>query len=467
MKRWKIAVRAVAFILCLCLMIGGLTTLLKDKRVTFPYDPTRKTDGFYAEEKDSLDFVFIGSSQLFTSVVPTVLWTEYGMTSYNFAANEQTLELSYAYIQEALKYQKPKAIVLEISYCMEPQYAREGVKRINLDGLRWGMPKIQAILDTVEPGERFSYFFELAKYHDTWTELDQTSLQYLTADKHNPYKGYTPSEESVPEGAAFNEEITAITEVRELPEKAMESLQKIIDYTKEQGVALAFLKTPNGNTENQPHYNRVAEIARQENIPFLNLNSEMGGEKHNHVCYADDITRRVGQWLSETYETEDKRGQEAYARWNEDAKYYEHYQQMYELEAAESFEGYIGGALNGELVVLMAVDGSASRVLTEKNQAVLRQYGLSAGVEEGESYLAMLDAGKIYAEERAREGRAYKNKLFGHVITLVSQGEDAGNYAEITLDGEFYTQEGKGLHVVLYDPLLDEVVGERTFWQEM
>ena len=82
--------------------------------MTFDYDTTRKVEGFYAEEENSLDFVFVGSSQMFTTVVPAVLWEEYGMTSYDFGANEQPMYLSYYYIKEALKYQNPKAIVLEV-----------------------------------------------------------------------------------------------------------------------------------------------------------------------------------------------------------------------------------------------------------------------------------------------------------------------------------------------------------------
>ena len=76
MKKWQIAVRMAAFLGCAILLLCGLTVLLKDKRVTFDYDTTRKTVGFYKEEKNSLDFVFVGSSQMFTTVVPAVLWED-------------------------------------------------------------------------------------------------------------------------------------------------------------------------------------------------------------------------------------------------------------------------------------------------------------------------------------------------------------------------------------------------------
>ena len=314
MKKWKIAVRIAVFVCCAAMLLLGLTVLLKDKRVTFDYDTTRKVEGFYAEEKDSLDFVFVGSSQMFTTVVPAVLWEEYGITSYDFGANEQPMYLSYYYIKEAIKYQNPKAIVLEVSYCNTQDYTHEGVFHINLDDLKMGPVKLEAIFDLIPEGERWPYIFELAKYHDTWTDLDKASVEYITADKHNPYKGYTPSLDGFPDGGVFNEEIAKVTEKSELAELSVEYMEKIIALCKEEGVDLLFLKTPNDHIQNQPDYNAVGDIAAEHDIPYLDLNREMNGQLHNHVFHAETITKRIGEWLTGLYEVEDKRENAEYAQ---------------------------------------------------------------------------------------------------------------------------------------------------------
>ena len=255
MKKWKIAVRITIFLCCAVFLLLGLTVLLKDRRVTFDYDTTRKVEGFYAEEENSLDFVFVGSSQMFTTVVPAVLWEEYGITSYDFGANEQPMYLSYYYIKEALNYQQPKAIVLEVSYCKGLDYTHEGVHHINLDDLKMGPVKLEAIFDIIPEEERWPYIFELAKYHDTWPDLNKDTFKYLVADKHNPYKGYTPSVEGFADGGVFNEEIGKITERAELPEFSVNYMEKIIALCEEKGVDLVFLKTPNDHIDNQPYYN--------------------------------------------------------------------------------------------------------------------------------------------------------------------------------------------------------------------
>lgn len=467
MKKRNIIFRSAAFVFCVLLMLYGLTVLLKDKRVTFPYDTTRKIEGFYAEEKNSLDFVFVGSSQMFTSVVPAVLWQEYGITSYDFGANEQPMYLSYYYIKEALKYQKPQAVVLEVSYCKGSKYATEGVHHINLDDLRMGAVKLEAVFDIIPAGERLPYIFELAKYHDTWSSLDKTSLKAVVRDKYNPYKGYTPSDEGEKDGGTFNEEISEITETKTLPEFSLKYMEKIIELTKREGVDLVFLKTPNGNAKNQPYYHAVGELAAEHGIPYLNLNSEMPGMLHNHVYHAERITKRIGEWLTSLYEVEDKRKNPEFSRWHEDAAYFYRYKELLELNEIENFDDYIKKLTGTDYLVCMAVNGDVGGQMFPYQAELLKKLGVSIDLSqpgmEGESYLIVFEGEKVHAEVHGREPAAYEEKIYGHRIKVVSQGWDAGKSASICFDGNEYALNHKGFNIVVYDPLQDLIMGSRSF----
>ena len=465
MKKWNIAVRIAVFLGCAGLLLYGLTVLLKDKRVTFDYDTTRKVEGFYAEEKNSLDFVFVGSSQMFTSVVPAVLWEEYGITSYDFGANEQPMYLSYYYIKEAIKYQDPKAIVLEVSYCNAPEYTHEGVHHINLDDLRMGKTKLEAIFDIIPAGERWPYIFELAKYHDTWTTLDQHSLEYITANKHNPYKGYTPSLDGFADGGTFNEEIAKVTEKSELAELSVTYMEKIIALCKEENVDLVFLKTPNDHIQNQPDYNAVGDIAERHNIPYLDLNKEMKGQLHNHVFHAETITKRIGQWLTELYEVEDKRENPKFAEWHEDADYYYRYAHQLRLNEIESFEKYVEELVGKDYVVCFAVNQDAGAYLSEEAVSLMQKLGCQWDVSAagGNSYLAVVENGVIHAETGSEEIVAYENRIHEHRFSVISQGAQAGCNASIQVDGIEYAPNEKGFNVVVYDPKLDMILSSKSF----
>ena len=465
MKKWMIPVRIAAFLGCTVLLLYGLTVLLKDKRVTFDYDTTRKVEGFYAEEKNSLDFVFIGSSQMFTSVVPAVLWEEYGITSYDFGANEQPMYLSYYYVKEALKYQNPKAIVLEVSYCNTPEYTHEGVLHINLDDLRMSPVKLEAIFDIVPKGERLPYIFELAKYHDTWTNLEETSFKYFTAEKHNPYKGYTPSLDGFPDGGTFNEEIPKIEERAKLADLSVEYMEKIIALCEEAGVDLLFLKTPNDHIQNQAEYNAVADLAAAYGVPYLDLNREMKGQLHNHVFHAETITKRIGQWLTELYEVEDKREHPEYALWHEDADYYYRYAHQLRLNEIESFEEYLAELTGKDYLVCMAVNQDGGAYLSQEAVSLMQQLGCQWDVSAagGKSYLAVVENGVLHAEACSEEVAAYENRIYDHIISILSQGALAGCNASIRMDGREYAPNEKGFNVVVYDPKLDMILSARSF----
>ena len=465
MKKWKIGVRIGAFLACALLLLSGLTVVLKDKRVTFDYDTTRKIQGFYAEEKNSLDFVFVGSSQMFTSVVPAVLWEEYGITSYDFGANEQPMYLSYYYIKEALNYQQPKAIVLEVSYCKGLDYTHEGVHHINLDDLKMGPVKLEAIFDIIPEGERWPYIFELAKYHDTWPDLNKDTFKYLVADKHNPYKGYTPSVEGFADGGVFNEEIGKITERAELPEFSVNYMEKIIALCEEKGVDLVFLKTPNDHIDNQPYYNAVADLAEEHEIEYLNLNGEMAGQLHNHVFHAETITKRIGEWLLSLYEVEDKRDKEEYARWHEDADYYYRYKHQLALNDIETFEEYISELIGKDYLVCIAVNQDAGAYLSDEAVALMNRLGTKGDVSKagGNSYLAVVENGMVHAETASEDVVAYEKRIHDHRIKVVSQGSLAGCSASIVFDGIEYAPNEKGFNIVVYDPKADMILSARSF----
>ena len=177
MKKKTIVFRFFLFFVFFILLFLVVSEVLKDKRIVQEYDVSAKVKGFYEEKEDTLDFVFVGSSQLYADIAPAVLFSEYGITSYDFCANEQPLWISYYYIKEALKHQKPKAIVLDVFTVYGAEYEEEGVNHINIDDLPWSMNKVQAIWNGVPKDLQYSFFLTLTKYHDTWNTLDESKIE--------------------------------------------------------------------------------------------------------------------------------------------------------------------------------------------------------------------------------------------------------------------------------------------------
>ncbi|MBR5799789.1 MAG: hypothetical protein IKY23_06975 [Lachnospiraceae bacterium] len=324
MPKWQAVLRIAGFIGCVFLLTCMVTMILKPKRLDAPYDNTGKVRGFYMEEANSLDLVFIGSSQVFSTIMPSVLEEETGLSSYVFAGNEQPFSISYYYIMEALKYQNPKAIVLETTFCNWGDMPRDAVVRINFDDMRWGKAKCLGILNNTEPQNWEYFFFELSKYHSRWDALNARDLAikdaYFTKNETKGWSFYEKSDDPAKQyGKTVKEEVLNCTQRKELDENALKWLSKIAALCKEEEVQLILLKTPNdgeiicpsgGESDEEAieyidgmaYYNSLGDYAKEEGIPFLNMNMVMPGTNHNDAENARKATSYFGKWVQDYLE---------------------------------------------------------------------------------------------------------------------------------------------------------------------
>lgn len=84
----------------------------------FRYEEDANSTGtlslFYAEDKNSVDVVCIGSSSTYRFMAPTVMYKEYGITMLNFATAAMQGECVSGVVDEVLEYQKPKVLIIDV-----------------------------------------------------------------------------------------------------------------------------------------------------------------------------------------------------------------------------------------------------------------------------------------------------------------------------------------------------------------
>ena len=90
---------AVVFFFLFIGFVLGITG--KIVRAKFTGDSTTIVDGFYAEKKNDIDVIVIGSSNSFCTVNPLVLYEEYGIAAYDFGSSSQPMNISELYLKEA------------------------------------------------------------------------------------------------------------------------------------------------------------------------------------------------------------------------------------------------------------------------------------------------------------------------------------------------------------------------------
>jgi len=462
MKKRTVFLRFTSFLLIFAVLFVIVTEVLKDKRVELEYDVTSKVKGFYEEPDNSLDFVFVGSSQLYAAIAPNVLFEEFGITAYDFAANEQPMWISYFYIKEALKHQNPKAIVLDVFTMYGNEYEKEGATHINLDDLPWNLNKIQAIQASVPKEERTSFYFELVKYHDTWNTLNEHKVMSTFWDERNVYKGYSPFVVVHDYADSAPEDVVNQTEREPMGDMAKEWLDKIVELTQEEGVDLILVKTPNGHAERQKLYLSVEDYAKEKNIPFVNMNTMFDGEAHVNILQAEKITRYMGEYLSERYEIWDKRIDPAYAQWHDDGRYFYHKKDKCVQIGLSDMQTYFESLAGKEWVTMFAMKSTGAVTYSDEEKAALTALGITPDYDmQGEwCYLTLLQNG-ISVAGGVQVTEPYEETFFfaDHEYK-VSYGldEDGKTVAGLYMDGDNYSMEHDGVNVFIYDTLLEEIV---------
>lgn len=329
MKKWCIPLRVIAFCVIFCLLFCAVNELMIRKNTAGAWNMTHKIGGFYNEPKGEFDVLFFGASNAYCSFVPTVLWEETGVYSYVFATQRQPIWATYTYIKEALAYQSPRLIVVDIlTVCFPEEMFDEGVKHAAVDDIRPGQNKLEMSLALSEGKEALQLMLPFIKYHVRWKELGKADFTFRRNELRDPLKGYVYLDHVYD---ASRTSQSHISEKSEIGEKNALYLQKIIDLCKQKNIELMLVKTPNNETaEQRKYFNTVADMAAQAQVPFVNFNdhfetigldtkTDFYDATHLNYKGAEKFSKYFAAYASLT--ASDDANQTA-AQWKADAQYF-------------------------------------------------------------------------------------------------------------------------------------------------
>ena len=170
----------------------------------------------------------MGNSHVHCDINPVLIWKEYGVTAYNFSADQQDIATTYYYVEEMFKYQSPKVVVLNIS-----AYAKQSAAKsmhYSIDFMKPSLTKFMAIFHRANVSEYAELLNPLIRYHSRWKELSDIDFEYVYNEKEyelNGFWGYvtrtatTPAEsmEEYVYKEYFLEAFQVITDIDELCSK--------------------------------------------------------------------------------------------------------------------------------------------------------------------------------------------------------------------------------------------------------
>ena len=304
-KMLKKILRSLIFLGLLGLLLVPVSLVLQPKNNTEEAGMYQASAaGILSQPQHSIDVLFLGDSEAYSSFVPLDLWTQAGIPSFVCSSLDQKTYETVELLQMALSCQKPRVVVLETNVLYRV-YPSTDVLAPTLEA------KIPAL-----------------RYHDRWKSLKPTdffSLPSYTAA--SPDRGYHLLLRS--KAAQLEGYMKPMDEWEPLSKSNLKNLKKILRLCQENDIPLVLFSAPSPANWTMRRHNTVSDTAESLGVPYIDGNLLDLGidweadtyDQGDHLNYygAKKVTEYLGQYLQDAYSLPDRRSIAAYAPWTQDA----------------------------------------------------------------------------------------------------------------------------------------------------
>ncbi len=264
-----------------------------------------------AEPTGTIDVLFIGDSEAYSSISPLQLWGEHGITSYVCSAASIRLPYANQLLQSATQDQQPDVVVFETNMFFTV-FSVDDLMTKELEGL-----------------------LPIVRFHNRWKNI--TSENPFKAPEYSWTDDLKGFRISTTVSGDDDPMIVGETRTRSLCISATGRLylSQMVDYCRTIGATPVFLSAPTLINWAPERHASIQAVADELGVTFIDLNAApdkveidwdtetRDGGDHVNLTGAQKTTAHIGDWLSSTFELEDHRGDASYQRWQ---TLYESYQ---------------------------------------------------------------------------------------------------------------------------------------------
>ena len=305
-----ISIAATAIALLLLSLVCSRIVVPKNNQAEFG-QLDASAHGILGEPAHTIDVLFVGDSEVYTSLVPLQMWNEQGITSYDVSTSAQLLCYSKTLLSRALEKQSPQVVVLETNMLF---------RKIKIEQALWR--ELANVLPVLE-------------YHDRWKSL--TPADFTVSPKAtwtHPQKGHHANDRSVP--SKVQNHMKPTMEREHISELNQWYLDALISLCRERGIKVVLLSTPSTKNWNNKRHNAVQAFLQERSygsdVVYLDLNLEQNeipidwerdtrdGGDHLNSKGARKVSHFMALWLKDTYGLDDHRGDKAFRSWTQAAE---------------------------------------------------------------------------------------------------------------------------------------------------
>ena len=307
--------------------------------------------GFRMEQKDSLDVVLLGASDIYAYSAP-LAYSLQGFTSYPYVVSACSVCFWKVMLEDILDHQNPKLIVVETTgacYDTQRELHNNGALHYIMDSMPFRL-KLQMIrpLLTEENDSAAAFLFPGLKYHSNWNDPEDMKSNFLNVrmlqrQGHAILRGTYTSRFTI----GLQSESRDIENDRAeqpLDAEAEQALREFLDFCREKDLPVLFTCLPHQiTTEDDEVYqnfkmtNTIGKIVDEYGFPFLNmetLSDEIGidpehdyyNRTHLNLYGQQKLTEYLARYIGEEVGLVPRvQNEEQIRAWEESSDYYTRY----------------------------------------------------------------------------------------------------------------------------------------------
>ena len=322
----KAAIRAGSFLLILCLLLSSVYKTLVFRKDTATFNWIR---GMYEERENSLDAVCIGASSCYRAWIAPVAWNNYGIAVWPFFNASQPVEAAEYLVKEARKKQPNALMIISINLLwsnFNEEQLHNTVDFLPISENRIKLTKELIMLGDYPKEEKNEFYFPLIRFHSRWNELTEEDFHYSI----NGQKGGLTNKSLFQSVQDVSDSYRNTVRRTELIERIQNALENLLDYCDAESVKVLFIITPQVGPDETwlAMYNSANDYITARGYPVLNMRADMDrtgidltrdyyDPDHTNAHGAFKLTDYLAKYLVKNYGLKDKRGDPAYADWNE------------------------------------------------------------------------------------------------------------------------------------------------------
>ena len=445
---------------------------------------TDRYERFYSLKENQLDYIVLGNSHSYHSVNPMQIYALTGFTGYDLGNANQPKVLSYYWLLEAFKTQKPKYVFLDVGSLLYLESDNNEESRLlGLLNMKPSLLKWKAICASSTSKELFnSLLFPMYRFHTRWDELTQDDF---IIQKNNEYflKGASvPFEKSIIWANSMIEDravehyysssdrnIHESLNNYKINETEASYLKKIADFCSRNNIELIPTKFPTAAWTKEKE-NLIESYTSSLGLSVLDLTEDINfnwqydtydSGAHTNYWGATKTSYYLANFLSAKGTLINHKDDPAYAAWNEDWLGYSAWETEQLLTDAQKSLRYLNFLqdIKERYYIMISVKENAIGSQNHHIRAALRNLGLQtdfSGENLQNSFIAVIDGGNVIFEKWDNQ-RMWFESFYAdalsqeHYINITSAGFAYGNVSIIQVDNVEYSLNNCGLNVVVMD----------------